>query len=97
MVDRFLAEVRSLHDMRATIRGLSADERVALARYLNDVEAVDGEVSEWIYEARDAQLPPCDLDWCWLFSWWPRHRQVARHELRRTRQIGAANIATALR
>jgi phage terminase large subunit-like protein len=67
MIDRFLTEVRRLHDMRATIRGLSADERAALARYLNDIEALDGEAGEWLYEARDAQLPPRDLDWGWLF------------------------------
>ena len=22
---------------------------------------------QWVHTARDAQLPPRDLDWCWLF------------------------------
>jgi phage terminase large subunit-like protein len=66
-MDRFLSEVCAAHDMRATIRGLSEDERKNLAVYLHDVEGVDGEAGEWLYEARDAQLPPRNLDWCWLF------------------------------
>ena len=24
-------------------------------------------VEDWVFAARDAQLPPPDLDWCWLF------------------------------
>jgi phage terminase large subunit-like protein len=27
----------------------------------------DDAADDWLFKARDAQLPPADLDWCWLF------------------------------
>jgi phage terminase large subunit-like protein len=62
MSDRFLDEVRRMHYTRARITSLSDAERRVLAGQLGDDVAED-----WIFQARDAQLPPVDLDWCWLF------------------------------
>jgi len=60
--DPFLQEVRRLHHLRARIKAMSDAERQQLAADLSDEEA-----DEWILSARDAQLPPDDLGWCWLF------------------------------
>jgi hypothetical protein len=27
----------------------------------------DDAADDWVFRARDAQLPPPDLSWCWLF------------------------------
>jgi len=62
MNDPFLVEVCRLHDMRARIKAMTDEQRAALAEDLADDEA-----DEWLFTARDAQLPPTDLDWCWLF------------------------------
>ena len=60
--DPFLAEVHRMHDLRDRIKAMTDEERAQLANDLSDDEA-----NEWIFSARDAQLPPRDLDWCWLF------------------------------
>jgi phage terminase large subunit-like protein len=62
MLDRFAVEINRVHDARARLAALSSAERAVLARSLTDEMAED-----WIFAARDAQLPPRDLDWCWLF------------------------------
>ena len=51
-----------MHRMREAFSNLSESERLALARSLSDNVARD-----WVIQARDAQLPPETLDWCWLF------------------------------
>ena len=62
MTDRFLTEVRRMHRARRSVAALSDAERRILAGQLgNDV------ASDWVFAARDAQLPPEDLDWAWLF------------------------------
>jgi len=61
-MDRFLTEVHRLHRFHDTVRGYSDAERAALARDLGNEMA-----AEWVFIAREAQLPPRDLDWCWLF------------------------------
>jgi hypothetical protein len=66
-MDRFLTEICHVHDLRASIRGLSDAERSQLIRNMVDVEGVDSEAGDWIFDARDAQVPPRDLDWAWLF------------------------------
>jgi phage terminase large subunit-like protein len=62
MLDRFAVEINRIHDIRARLKALNDDERRVLAKSLTDDVAGD-----WIFTARDAQLPPRDLDWCWLF------------------------------
>ena len=66
-MDRFLAEVHKAHNLRDTLKRLSDAERAELVKRLHGVEGFDGEVGEWWYDARDSQLPPRDLSWCWLF------------------------------
>jgi len=51
-----------MHDARAAVASLSDAQRKVLAGQLGDDVAED-----WIFAARTAQLPPVDLDWCWLF------------------------------
>src|SRR5262249_8120408 len=36
-------------------------------RRTSDEELGDDLADEWLCSARNAQLPPADLDWCWLF------------------------------
>ena len=60
MADRFLAEVRAMHKLRADMRALSDEAREA---YMQRMPHTAG---DWVFHARDAQLPPPDLDWCWL-------------------------------
>ncbi|MBR0778550.1 DNA-packaging protein [Bradyrhizobium diazoefficiens] len=62
MSDRFLAEINLLHDLRQAIRALDPEAAERLMLALSEDEA-----SQWVHTARDAQLPPRDLDWCWLF------------------------------
>ena len=66
MADPFLAEVRRMREMRAKLRvGLRAmqpDARIELLAELGN-DAADS----WVFGARDDQLPPENLDWCWLF------------------------------
>ena len=61
MVDRFLAEARALHQLRADIRALSDEAREAFIARMTNAS------TDWAFRARDAQLPPPDLGWCWLF------------------------------
>src|SRR5262245_53345435 len=61
-MDRFLSEVRRLHEVRTMVRRLTDEQRAAFAQAVGD-DASD----EWVFQARDAQLPPIDLNWCWLF------------------------------
>src|SRR5215472_2417307 len=62
MADRFLREVSDLHQMRREIRSLPDAGREDFMKRLGDDAADD-----WVFRARDAQLPPSDLGWCWLF------------------------------
>ena len=56
MADRFLREVKRMHQLRADINGMTSDEAGELIRGLGDDAAED-----WVFAARDAQLPPPDL------------------------------------
>ena len=63
--DRFLSEIHLMHQARERIRALRDEERERFTR-----EYVFGRrdpETDWIFNARDSQLPPRDLDWCWLF------------------------------
>ena len=62
MADRFLREISDLHQMRKEIRSLPDAAREDFMKRLGDDAADD-----WVFRARDAQLPPSDLGWCWLF------------------------------
>jgi hypothetical protein len=62
MVDRFLREVQRMHQLRQDINEMTPEEADELIRGLGDDAAED-----WVFAARDAQLPPPELDWCWLF------------------------------
>jgi phage terminase large subunit-like protein len=62
MADRLLRAIRDMHQLRADIRAMSPESREELINSLGDEAAND-----WSFQARDAQLPPDDLDWCWLF------------------------------
>src|SRR5262244_2561542 len=62
MADRFLREVKRMHQLRRDINEMTPEEADELIRALGDDAAED-----WIFAARDAQLPPSDLSWCWLF------------------------------
>src|SRR5215831_17129484 len=62
MADRFLREVKRMHQLRQDINEMTPAEADELVRGLGDDAAED-----WIFAARDAQLPPSDLSWCWLF------------------------------
>src|SRR5262249_61719753 len=61
MADRFLREVKRMHQLRADINEMTPEEADELIRGLGDDAAED-----WIFAARDAQLPPSDLSWCWV-------------------------------
>src|SRR5262249_20832041 len=62
MADRFLREVKRMHRFRQDINEMTPEEADELIRGLGDDAAED-----WVFAARDAQLPPPDLSWCWLF------------------------------
>jgi len=62
MADRFLHEVKRMHQLRQDINEMTPEEVDELIRGLGDDAAED-----WVFAARDAQLPPPDLSWCWLF------------------------------
>ena len=61
-MDPFLNEIHAIHDLRARIRELSDSDRMRMAETLGESLA-----DSWALTARDAQLPPRDLGWCWLF------------------------------
>jgi hypothetical protein len=58
MTDRFLREVKHMHQLRQDINEMTPAEADELIRGLGDDAAED-----WAFAARDAQLPPPDLDW----------------------------------
>jgi phage terminase large subunit-like protein len=62
MVDLFLAEVRRMRAVRCKLRAMRPEARAKLIAELGDNAADD-----WALGARDGQLPPEDLDWCFLF------------------------------
>src|SRR5215831_2164182 len=62
MTDRFLHEVKRMHQLRQDINEMTPEEADELIRGVGDDAAED-----WVFAARDAQLPPPDLSWCWLF------------------------------
>jgi phage terminase large subunit-like protein len=62
MADLFLAAVRDLHEQRARVRAMTPERRAQLFARLDDDEA-----DNWLLTARDEQLPPPDLGWCWLY------------------------------
>jgi len=49
MVDRFLREVKRMHQLRQDINEMTPEE------------ADDDAAEDWVFAARDAQLPPPDL------------------------------------
>ena len=62
MADRFLSEVKRMHQLRWDINEMTPEEADELIQGLGDDAAED-----WVFAARDAQLPPPDPSWCWLF------------------------------
>src|SRR5215467_12609473 len=62
MADHFLREVKRMHQLRRDINEMTPEEADELIRGLGDDASED-----WVFAARDAQLPPPDLSWCWLF------------------------------
>ena len=55
MADRFLREVQRMHQLRRDINKMTSEEVDELIRGLGDDAAED-----WVFAARDAQLPPPD-------------------------------------
>src|SRR5215831_17066045 len=53
MADRFLSEVKRMHQLRQDINEMTPEEADELIRGLGDDAAED-----WVFAARDAQLPP---------------------------------------
>jgi phage terminase large subunit-like protein len=62
VADLFLDAIRDLHQQRAKVRAMTPERRAQMFADLGD-DAAD----EWLFAARDAQLPPPDLGWAWLF------------------------------
>jgi len=60
--DRFLDAIEHIYLLRERAKRATDDDLRAIGKALGDNFA-----SNWIFAARDAQLPPRDLDWCWLF------------------------------
>jgi phage terminase large subunit-like protein len=48
--------------LREKLRKMTPEQRAQMIAELGDDLA-----DEWLFSARDAQLPPIDLDWLWLF------------------------------
>jgi hypothetical protein len=63
MTDRFLREVERMHQLRRDINEMTPEEADELIRGLGDDAAED-----WVFAARDAQLPPPDLYGAGCFS-----------------------------
>jgi hypothetical protein len=59
MADRFLREIRDMHRSRKDIRSLPSVKAEEFMKRLGDDAADD-----WVFRARDAQLPPPDPSWC---------------------------------
>jgi hypothetical protein len=62
LADFFLEAVRELHQQRAKVRAMTPERRAQMFARLDDDEA-----ENWLLSARDEQLPPPDLGWCWLY------------------------------
>ena len=62
MSDIFLDEIKRMHDLRKMVRAMTPETKEAMFAELGDDAADD-----WALAAREAQLRPMDLDWCWLF------------------------------
>jgi hypothetical protein len=56
MTDHFLREIRDMHQLRKGIRSLPLTKAEEFMKRLSDDAADD-----WVFRARDAQLPPPDL------------------------------------
>ena len=54
--------IHAAHELRNAIRGLAEEEIARVADVLGERMA-----DAWTLRARDSQLPPRDLGWCWLF------------------------------
>src|SRR5215467_15258252 len=63
MADRFLHEVERMHQLRRDINEMTPEEADELIRGLGDHAAED-----WVFAARDAQLPPPDCRGAGCFS-----------------------------
>jgi phage terminase large subunit-like protein len=61
MPDLFLNEIRKMHELRAKLRSLSPEEAARLKAELGAF------ARSWPIAASEAQLPPEDLDWLWLY------------------------------
>jgi phage terminase large subunit-like protein len=61
-MDPFLNEIHAIHDLRGRIRELSDGDRAKVAETLGETLA-----DSWALTARDSQLPPRHLGWCWIF------------------------------
>src|SRR5215467_2454989 len=70
MADRFLREVKRMHQLRADINGMTSAEADELIRGLGDDAAED-----WVFAARDAQLPPRSV-MVLVVPRWSRRRQI---------------------
>lgn len=62
MSDRFLQAVQRVHFLRAHLKTFNDEQLASLSHDLGGKLA-----NHWTFAARDAQLPPQDLDWVWLF------------------------------
>jgi hypothetical protein len=62
MADRFLRAIQDLHRLRHDIESMNDAEACDLIQDLGNDATED-----WVFAARTAQLPPPDLNWCWLF------------------------------
>jgi phage terminase large subunit-like protein len=62
MDDPLLKEIHAAHDLRALVRSLTPEQREAV------IGTLDQQLADtWTLAARDAQLPPRDLGWAWVF------------------------------
>jgi len=60
--ERAIGKGKARQQLRQDINEMPPEEADELIRGLGDDAAED-----WVFAARDAQLPPPDLSWCWLF------------------------------
>jgi phage terminase large subunit-like protein len=61
-VTTLMLRIRNLHRLRAKVRAMNPERRGLMFAELGDDAA-----GEWVFCARDAQLPPPDLGWAWLY------------------------------
>jgi len=62
VTDRFINAIEHIYLLRERARKAEDADLREIGKLLGDDFAKD-----WIFSARDSQLPPLDLDWCWLF------------------------------